>query len=270
MVRGAPGAAREHLTVLPDASTVAALLADDYTAAVLQGARDDIDAVLWRRDVRANAAVVAGASLARGARDSAAVDGADTAVVDDSPMGRVLAAAQRVTAAAPGQAETWGRAPLQVLAHLHVLTGRGMVDEEELGRPRSGGSADDPLNLGTLPADATPVGPHLVRLADWVSRSQDVPALVVAALVHAELMQLRPFTWGSGLVARASVRCVLVARGLDPSMFTIPELGMLEQGRGAYVNAIRGYASGDPAGLAASVRWFATAIGLGARAVQVP
>lgn len=255
--------------MLPDTSAVAHLLADQDTFAVLQGARDDIDAVLWRRDVRANAAEVAAASLVRGSRDSAAIDGADTAVVDDSPMGRVLDAAQRVTAAAPGQAETWSRAPLQVLAHLHALTARGMVDDEELGRPRSGGSADDPLNLGNLPPEATPVGPHLVRLADWVSTSQDVPALIVAALVHAELMHLRPFTWGSGLVARATVRCVLAGRGLDPSLFTIPELGMLEQGRGAYVAAIRDYASGEPGGLAASIRWFATAIGLGARAVQV-
>ena len=256
--------------MLPTDDRIAQLINDESTAAVLQGARDDIDAVLWRRDVRANAAGVAAASQARGARDSAAVDGADTAIVDDSPMGQVLAAAQHVTAAAPGQAEIWGRAPLQVLAHLHALTARGMVGEEELGRPRGGDSADDPLNLGALPSDATPVGPHLVRLADWVSRSQEVPALLVAALVHAELMHLRPFTWGSGLVARASVRCVLVARGLDPSMFTIPELGMLEQGRGAYVTAIRGYGSGDPVGLAASVRWFATAVGHGARAVQLP
>ena len=239
-------------------------------AAALQGARDDIDAVLWRRDVRSSAAAVAAASLSRGSRDSAAVDGADTAVVDDSPMGRVLAAAQRVTAAAPGQAETWGRAPLQVLAHLHTLAAVTMANDDALGRPRTAGSADDPLNIGPLPAELTPVGPHLVRLADWVSRSSDVPALVVAALVHAELMHLRPFDWGSGLVARATVRCVLVSRGLDPSMFTIPELGMLEQGRGAYVAAIRAYASGDPAGLAASVRWFATAAGLGARAVELP
>jgi len=256
--------------VLPTDDRIAHLLDDEATAAVLQGARDDIDAVLWRREVRANAAEVAAASLARGARDSAAIDGADTAVVDDSPMGRVLAAAQRVTAAAPAQAETWARAPLQVLAHLHALAAADIVTGDERGRPRPDGAADDPLHLGPLSPQATPVGPHLVRLADWVSRSQELPALVVAALVHAELMVLRPFTWGSGLVARATVRCVLVSRGLDPSMFTIPELGMLEQGRGAYVTAIRGYAGGEPGALAASVQWFAAAIGLGARAVQLP
>ena len=87
--------------MLPTDDRIAHLLEDEAMAAVLQGARDDIDAVLWRRDVRSRAASVAAASLSRGSRDSAAVDGADTAVVDDSPMGRVLAAAQRVTAAAP-------------------------------------------------------------------------------------------------------------------------------------------------------------------------
>ena len=256
--------------MLPDQPAIARLLADDATAAALQGARDDIDALLWRRDVRGAAAEVAAASLARGARDSAAIDGADTAVVDDSPMGRVLDAAQRVTAAAPGQAEVWSRAPLQVLAHLHTLAATGIAPVDELGRPRAEATADDPLNLGPLPPDATPVGPHLVRLAQWASGSGELPALLVAALVHAELMHLRPFAWGSGLVARATVRCVLVSRGVDPSMFSIPELGMLEQGRGAYVAAIRGYASAQPEGLAASVRWFATVVGLGARAATVP
>lgn len=252
--------------MLPGPDALALLQDDEGVAQSLSTARDDIDAVLWRRDVRAAAAEVAAESVARGARDSAVIDGADLVAVEDSPMGRVLSAAQRTTAEVPSQVETWRAAPLQVLAHLHIVAGIGFVDSEELGRPRMGGIADDPLHIGQLP-DA--VAPDLVALARWLVQSEALPALLVAAVVHGELMHLRPFAWGSGLVARASVRCVLAARGLDPSLFTIPELGMLEQGRAAYVAAVRGYARGDVAGLADYLRWFTTAISMGARGVTL-
>ena len=70
-------------------------------------ARDDIDALLWRRDVRANSLAVAQASITRGAMDSAALEGADLAGVEESPMGRVLSATLAATAQAPTFADTW-------------------------------------------------------------------------------------------------------------------------------------------------------------------
>ena len=60
---------------------------------------------------------------------------------------------------------------------------------------------------------------------------------------------MRPFAWGSGLLARASVRLVLASRGVDPSLFSIPEHGMLEMGRPAYVKALRAYATGTREGV---------------------
>jgi hypothetical protein len=78
---------------------LAELATDPATAEILAAARAEIDALLWRRDVRSNAVEVAASSMERGARDSAAIDGADLAVVDDSPMGMVLDAAIRLTAA---------------------------------------------------------------------------------------------------------------------------------------------------------------------------
>ena len=48
------------------------------------------------------------------------VDGADVALVEDSPMGRGLEAALRLTAAVPGQVDVFATAPLQALARLHV------------------------------------------------------------------------------------------------------------------------------------------------------
>jgi Fic family protein len=110
-------------------------------------------------------------------------------------------------------------------------------------------------------------GARLGLLADVLTAPTAAPALVVAAVAHAEVAVLRPFTWGSGLVARATARLVMAERGVDPSLFSIPERGVLEQGRAGYVRALRAYASGTPDGVAEFLVWHATACALGARAV---
>ena len=245
---------------------LAELAADPATAEILAAARAEIDALLWRRDVRSNAVEVAASSMERGARDSAAIDGADLAVVDDSPMGRVLDAAIRLTAAVPGQVEVFATAPLQALAHLHALTATGFVPDDELGRPRAGDLADDPLNLGAVPPAAAASG-RLSLLARTLTTPTEAPALLVAAIAHAELAVVRPFTWGSDLVARAAVRLVIAGRGVDPSLFSIPEHGMFEMGRPAYVRALQGYGSGTREGVLAFISWHTTACAMGAKAV---
>ena len=245
------------------------LASDERVAAAVQAAREEVDALLWRRDVRGAAAEVAASSVERGARDSSAIDGADVVVVEDSPMGRVLDAALRLTAAVPTQVEVFGTAPLQALAHLHALTATGFVPEGELGRPRTGDLADDPLTLGPLlPPRAA--SERLALLATVLTTPTQAPALVVAAIAHAEIAVVRPFTWGSGLLARAATRLVLAGRGVDPSLFGIPEHGMLEQGRPSYVRALKAYASGNREGVSEFIVWHATAVALGAKAVVVP
>lgn len=247
-------------------SSVAAIPEVSASAAA---AREEVDALLWRRDVRSAASEVAAASIQRGARDSAAIDGADIALVEDSPMGRVLDASLRLTAAVPTQVDVFGRAPLQAWAHLHALVAHGFTSADELGRPRSADRADDPLTLGALPP-ATAAAERLALLAQLLSAPTQAPALVVAALAHAEVAVLRPFAWGSGLLARATTRLVLAGRGVDPSCFSIPEHGMLELGRASYVRSLQGYASGTREGVAAWCVWHATAVAEGARAVVVP
>jgi hypothetical protein len=219
--------------------------------------------------VRAAATEVAAASIERGGRDSAAIDGADIVVVDSSPMGRVLDAALRLTAEVPAQVDVFSSAPLQALAHLHGLTAYGFVGEDDLGRPRSSDHADDPLALGGLPP-AEIAADRLAALADLLTTPTSAPALLMAAIAHAEMAVLRPFAWGSGLLSRAVVRLVMASRGVDPSLFSIPERGMVELGRPGYVKALRAYASGTPAGVSEFLVWHSTAIALGARAVSVP
>jgi hypothetical protein len=233
----------------------------------LSAARAAIDDLLWRRDIRAAAGQVALASTIRGARESAAMEGADIAHVEDSPMGRVLLAAQAVTGEAPLLADTWTSAPLQVLARLHTLAAHDHLAPDLLGRPRIAGEvSDDPLHLGPAPANPAQ---RLSLLADLATDSADVPAVAVAGIAHAELVGGRPFVWGSGLVGRAIVRVVFAARGVDPSLFSIPEAGMMQVGRPAYVRALRDYESGK---VDEYLRWFASAVALGAQcaSAEVP
>ena len=219
--------------------------------------------------MRARAAEIAAASALTGARDSAALEGADVSLdvvragLDDSPLGRAVASSLAVTSAVPGQVDAWLRAPLQVLAHLHALAARGFEADDDLGRPRRQDEVVDPLHLGA-PLPWQEVADRVVGLADVLTQPTAAPAMVVAAIAHGELMVLQPFRWGSGLIARASVRLVLASRGVDPDLLGCPEAGMLSLGRSSYVAALRAYRSGEPAGVAEWIRWNASAVGFGA------
>ena len=230
-------------------------------------ARADIDELLWRRDVRAASREVAQSSIARGGADSAALEGADLVGVEQSPMGKVLAASLAITAEAPRMSEIWPNAPLQVITGLHTLVAKEFVDVQELARPRLTQKADDPLHIGSLP-EYQEIPGALMRLSQQCSTTR-VPAVLEAGYVHGEIMRLRPFSWGTGLVARATVRTVLSARSVDPSNFSIPENGMFESTRTAYVAAIRDFSTGNQAGIESYFKWFSASLGLGARAVVI-
>ena len=256
-------------TVSDPLASLAALpgVADEMTAA-----REAIDAVMWDRRVRAASLEVARQSELRGASASAALEGADLAIVEDSPMGRTLLAAQAVTEQVRHEVRTWEHAPLQVLATLHAVAVLALGHDDEPGRPRTAAvdldPGVDPLRIGMLaPADV--VADRLQALARVLVQPTQAPGLVVAAVVHGELLALRPFRVGSGLVARAAVRCVLASRGVDPSAFTIPEEGMLASGRPAYVRGVQDFASGDPERMASSLIGFARSCAQGAAVVSV-
>ena len=91
------------------------------------------------------------------------------------------------------------------------------------------------------------------------------PALVTAALVHAELATAAPFGSADGLVARASERLVLVSSGLDAKSLVVPEAGHLAL-RPAYESNLRAYAEGGRAGVHAWLLHCAAAYTAGAEA----
>jgi hypothetical protein len=215
-------------------------------------ARSAFDAMLWDRGLRATSEELARRSPLAGAASSAGIDGIEVdwkvwkagQAADDTPMGRAAAGIVALYAELPALRHTWETAPLQALARMHTLVARP-VTPDDVGRPRSG-PATDPIRLGIAP-DSAQVAPRLADLARRLARPTDAPALVVAAIVHAELMAMQPFTYGSGLVARAVDRLLLSTRGLDPDNWSVPEAGLQEQTRTSYARALRGYADGEVA-----------------------
>jgi hypothetical protein len=90
------------------------------------------------------------------------------------------------------------------------------------------------------------------------------PAVVVAAVVHGELLSLDAFAPVSGVVAMAAVRLTLVERGLDPKSLVVVEAGHREL-RTEYDAALDAYRDGTPAGLARWLGHCADAVVAGAR-----
>ena len=172
----------------------------------------------------------------RAARSSAAIDGGTIDLPADGNVGDpILAGALRVGQALdgdslPNMVATWQRAPLQALARLHLLAAADLVDDDSsLGRPRT----DDG------------VGGRLDLLAQIVTGGSSASAPVIAAVVHGELLSLKPFGTADGIVARAASRLVAVSSGLDPHNLGVPEVSWLRR-RSAYVDGAAGFGSGQP------------------------
>lgn len=226
-------------------------------AEAVDGARGNVDALLWDREVRAHAAEIVSGSRLRGAWASAAIDGAEVRpdalvsgdALDGSPMGRVVAASLALQTELPRQAGLVDRAPLQVLSRLHSVVAAGFVEDDHRGRVRRDEVADDPLRL-PAPPSADEAARRMSALARLLTTPTTAPALVVAAVAHAEVAVVRPFAWGSGLVGRGLTRLVLASRGVDPDGLTVPEAGLWAAGRPAYAAALRAYAQGTPDGVA--------------------
>jgi hypothetical protein len=86
--------------------------------------------------------------------------------------------------------------------------------------------------------------------------------------VHAELLTAAPFPSHNGIVARATERLLLVARGVDAKSLTVPEAGHLSLRR-EYESNLRGYAEGGAAGVHSWLLYAAEAYAAGAEASPV-
>jgi hypothetical protein len=212
--------------------------------------RDGIDVLLRDRGLRRSTPALTAESLLRGAHASAVLEGSGSSQ-DELRAGRADAmgqAALRVSAQLLGLAPVIGRAPLQALARLHTLAGRQDVPDERLGRPRDADGAA-----------------RLLELARLLAAPTEAPAIVVAAVVHAELATAEPFATHNGIVARAAERLLLVARGVDPMSLIVPEAGHLALRR-EYESNLAGYRRGGLPGVHSWLLYAAEALASGAEA----
>ena len=237
----------------PQATDVLAPLLDlaDVRSA-LDAARAAVDDALRHPALRRSGGPVAAEAGLRSAVASAALEGHGyelDAVRAGTVTDPVLQGALRVAREIDAMAPLWPKVPRQVLARVHVLAGRGVVDNGTLGRPVS-----------------PDVLPRLSGLLALVPGLDTVPTLLLAAVVHGELLALRPFTGPSGVVARAASRLTLVAGGLDPRGLLAPEVGHLAR-EPEYVGAANAYTTGTPDGLRAWVKHCALAVELAAAEV---
>jgi hypothetical protein len=227
---------------------LAPLLELPGVAESVNDARAAVDALLGNRALRRRSADVSAESSLRGAWASAELAGAEI-LLDDLRAGAaadnpVVQGALRAQAAIPALTDTWSRAPRQALARLHAVAAADLVEADALGRPTAGADRLDTL--------AT------------VLTGTSAPAVVVAAIVHGELLSLDAFAPASGVVARAAVRLTLIERGLDPKSLVVVEAGHRDL-RADYYDALDAYRLGTPEGITVWLRHCAAAVAGGAR-----
>jgi hypothetical protein len=119
--------------------------------------------------------------------------------------------------------------------------------------------------LGRLTGGAA----RIDALTELVTKNQDKGSpLLLAAIVHAELLTLRPFAGPSGVVARAAARLTLINRGFDPRGLIAVEIGHLAR-EPEYLGSSGAYATGTPDGVRSWLRHYAQAVGAAADELTV-
>jgi Fic family protein len=197
----------------------------------IDAARAALTQLRWHEALRRRIPEAAAESRVRGAQASAALEGANIPVevvrdvmrgaaqwpTDPDPVELVARGAVQATAESEHVRGLVGTAPLQALARLHVAAAGHLLETEQVGRPRRDeeGSAEF-TDLGPAPAPAE-VSARLDALSQVLTADPAVPALVVAAIAHAEVAVL--------------------------------EAGHAAQGGPAYLGALAAYSTGSPQGL---------------------
>ena len=214
----------------------------------LTGEIAPIDAVLLRTEsasssqiehITAGARALALATLGERTRPNAALVAANM---------RAMGAASRLAADLDE--------PALLAAH------RALMDGQEHARPGAYRDAQGWIGGGApTPHTAQFVPPHPERLRAGMDdlfaylRRTDVPALVQAAIAHAQFETIHPFADGNGRTGRVLVHAVLHRAGAMTRMGVPLSAGLLTDTAG-YFDALTAYRDGDPAPI---VRRFAQA-----------
>lgn len=153
-------------------------------------------------------------------------------------------------------------------AHRDLMAGD--PDEEDYaGRIRDmqnwiGGSDHSPRSALFVPPPPDLVLPLLNDLIVWANRD-DVPAVIHAAIAHAQFESIHPFTDGNGRIGRALISAMLRRRGVARHVVMPLASGILAI-RDAYFAALTSYRAGDPGPIIDVVARSATAAAVESRA----
>ena len=243
-----------------------------------EAAREACTRLRFHEALRRRIPEAAAESRIRGAQASSALEGADLPVdrvrdhvrgalpwpSDPDPVDQVLRGVVQATAETEHVVGLVLTAPLQAMARLHVAAMAGLLPPAQVGRPRQ----DDEVSREFTDLGPAPVPPvvaaRLADLAVLLTSARNVPAVILAGLVHAEIASVRPFVRGNGAVARAMERSVIQASGLDPTGVAVPEVGHGAAGGPAYLGALTAYGTGSRAGVALWLQHCGEAVTAGA------
>jgi hypothetical protein len=201
-------------------------------------ATDAVDVVLRDRGLRKITDEQLSHALLAGARANAELTG---------DPGRWQIGALRLAAELAPLAALIRVAPAQALARAHALVARGVLPDAALGK------------INSEPATAT----RMNSLGELLTRHTAAPAIVVGAVVHAEIAVVAPFAEASGLIARAAEHLVLISAGLDPYGVIVVEAGHAENGP-TYSAGLAAYADGTVEGVRSWLLRCAAAVARGA------
>lgn len=191
-------------------------------------------------------------SVLRGARASAWLEGADptlpsTGDITDPVMAAALRAADPIAPEAIEETvRVWRRAPIQVLARLALIASPAGPLLSDAPTDARTSDAGRPVGDDSLSAAMKEQRLHL--LGDLVSGGTSVPDGVLSAVVHGELLTMRPFAANNGIIARAASRLTTIAGGSDPRGLGVPEVYWTRH-RDDYRTAAAAFATGDPDGV---------------------
>jgi Fic family protein len=105
-----------------------------------------------------------------------------------------------------------------------------------------GGRLSSPLDAEFVPPPPAQVPALLDDLVAFVNR-EDLPAVVQAAIAHAQFETIHPFSDGNGRVGRCLIQVVLRRRGLAPTL--IPPVSLvLAANPKAYIRGLTDYRQG--------------------------
>ena len=137
---------------------------------------------------------------------------------------------------------------LQDMRSIHECLLAGTDDEPIAGHIRQeqnwiGGSPYSPMRAEFIPPPESELDTLLADLIAFMNRT-DLPAIIQAAIAHAQFETIHPFIDGNGRVGRALIHTILTRRGLTPS-FVPPVSLVLAANAHRYIEGLTQYRNED-------------------------